>query len=75
MHDVYLLKSEADPARQYVGSTRDLRGRLKEHNEGRSPHTAKFRPWLLIGYFAFVEEKTSVAFEEYLKSGSGCAFI
>jgi putative endonuclease len=75
MHYVYLLKSEADPGKQYVGSTRDLRGRLKEHNEGRSPHTAKFRPWLLIAYFAFAEERTAVTFERYLKSGSGRAFI
>ena len=54
--------------------TRDLRKRLKAHNESRSPHTAKFRPWLLIAYFAFANEKTVVAFERYLKSGSGRHF-
>jgi putative endonuclease len=75
MHYVYLLKSETHPRKQYIGSTRDLRGRLKAHNEGRSPHTAKFRPWLLVAYFAFADEKTALAFEKYLNSGSGRAFI
>jgi tRNA U34 5-carboxymethylaminomethyl modifying GTPase MnmE/TrmE len=32
----------------YVGLTRDLRQRLRDHNEGRSQHTAKFRPWIPI---------------------------
>jgi len=75
MYYVYLLKSKSSPKKQYVGSTRDLRQRLKAHNESRSTHTAKFRPWLLIAYFAFAEEKTAIAFERYLKSGSGRAFI
>jgi putative endonuclease len=75
MHYVYLLKSESHPKQPYVGSTGDLRQRLKDHNEGRSPHTAKFRPWILVAYFAFVQEETAIAFEKYLKSGSGRAFI
>jgi predicted GIY-YIG superfamily endonuclease len=74
MHHVYLLKSKSSPRKQYVGSTSDLRQRLKAHNESRSPHTAKFRPWLLIAYFTFAEEKTAIAFERYLNSGSGRAF-
>jgi putative endonuclease len=75
MYYVYLLKSQSHPRQPYVGSTHDLRQRLTHHNEGRSPHTAKFRPWLLIAYFAFEEGKTAIAFEKYLKSGSGRAFI
>jgi putative endonuclease len=75
MHYVSLLKSKSFPSEQYVGSTCDLRQRLKAHNESRSPHTPKFRPWLLIAYFAFADEKTAIAFERYPKSGSGRAFI
>ena len=75
MHYVCLLKSEADPRKQYVHSTRDLRRRFKEHNDGHSAHTVKFRPWLLIAYFAFADEKAALAFEKYLKLGSGRAFI
>jgi putative endonuclease len=75
MRYVYLLKSESNPKQPYVGSTGDLRQRLKDHNDGRSPHTAKFRPWALVAYFAFVQEETAIDFEKYLKSGSGRAFI
>ena len=75
MYYVYLLKSKSSPRKQYVGSTRDLRQRLKAHNENRSPHIAKFRRWLLIAYFAFAEEKTTIVFERYLKSGSGRSFV
>jgi len=75
MYYVYLLQSQSRPNQPYVGSTRDLRRRLKDHNEGRSAHTAKFRPWILLTYAAFAEEKTAIAFEKYLKSGSGRAFI
>jgi len=74
MYYVYLLRSESHPKQLYVGSTRDLRQRLKDHNEGRCPYTAKFRPWILVAYFAFAQEKGAIAFEKYLKSGSGRAF-
>ena len=74
MYYVYLLQSQSRSDQQYVGSTRDLRRRLTDHNESRSIHTAKFRPWILLTYTAFAKEKTAIAFERYLKSGSGRAF-
>ena len=33
-HYVYVLASEADPARHYTGCTSDLPARLKTHNAG-----------------------------------------
>lgn len=74
MKYVYLLRSAADPARRYVGITDDLRARLRAHNAGRAKHTAKFRPWEIVAYFAFKESERAMAFERYLKSGSGNAF-
>jgi predicted GIY-YIG superfamily endonuclease len=74
MHYVYILQSEASPDEWYTGATDDLRQRLDLHNEGRSPHTAKHRPWQLVTYVAFREAATAYAFEKYLKSGSGRAF-
>ena len=35
---------------------------------------AKFRPWKVETYIAFESEEKSIAFEHYLKSGSGHAF-
>jgi len=72
---VYLLVSISHPTQHYIGLTRDLKKRVQDHNDGRSKHTAKFAPWKLAAYFAFADEKTAVAFEKYLKSGSGKAFL
>jgi predicted GIY-YIG superfamily endonuclease len=74
MHYVYLIKSVSQPNQRYIGITSDLKSRLKAHNEGRSPHTSKYRPWSLVTYLAFSEESKAVEFEIYLKSGSGHAF-
>jgi predicted GIY-YIG superfamily endonuclease len=72
---VYLLESVYYRGHLYIGITTDLRRRLQHHNEGKSPHTRKFKPWNLACYTAFGDEKTAYAFEKYLKSGSGKAFI
>ena len=74
MKYVYLLESIDHPDESYVGLTDDLRSRLKAHNSGQSPHTAKFKPWRLVTYLAFSDEAKAVAFERYLKSASGRAF-
>ncbi len=72
---VYLLESVHQRQQHYVGITRDLKQRLREHNEGKSPHTRKFKPWTLVAYIGFAEEPTALAFEKYLKSGSGKTFL
>ena len=74
MHYVYLLKSLSHGHQRYVGLTRDLRSRLKQHNAGASPHTSKYAPWTLVTYLAFSSQAQAEAFERYLKSGSGHAF-
>ena len=74
MHYVYLIKSTSHPDQKYIGITSDLKGRLKAHNGGHSPHTSKYKPWKLVTYLAFTDESKAVEFEWYLKSGSGHAF-
>ena len=74
MHYVYLLRSESSAEQTYIGLTDDLKSRLAKHNEGGSPHTAKYRPWKLVTYLAFSSREQASAFERYLKSGSGRAF-
>ncbi len=71
---VYLLESENYPGQRYVGITDDLKRRLSEHNAGKSAHTSKFAPWRLTTYVAFSDKAKAIAFERYLKSGSGHAF-
>ena len=71
---VYVLRSEADPTRYYTGLTSNLAGRLDAHNAGRVLHTADGKPWIIDVIVEFSDEGRAVAFERYLKSGSGNAF-
>ena len=74
MHYVYIVESESSLGRYYVGSTTNVRRRVDEHNEWKSVHTAKHRPWRLAIYIAIVDRGKAFKFERYLKSGSGRAF-
>lgn len=53
MFYTYILRSEADPGRHYIGWTDDLRRRLSEHNAGKCRHSSKHAPWEIQAYFAF----------------------
>ena len=73
MRYVYLLVSTSHLDQHYIGLTRDLKKRLKDHNEGRSKHTAKFIPWKLAAYFAFAGEKTAIEIwfgQDFLEASS-----
>ena len=74
MHIVYQLRSSIDSTQTYTGLTSDLKERLRKHNHGEVPHTAKFKPWYLVSYHAFASREKAATFEAYLKSGSGRAF-
>jgi len=72
-HYVYILKSE-NGRHRYVGVTEHLKERLQKHNGGGVPHTARHRPWRIANAFAFRSREKAIAFEAYLKSGSGREF-
>ncbi|OFW99620.1 MAG: excinuclease ABC subunit C [Alphaproteobacteria bacterium RIFCSPHIGHO2_12_FULL_63_12] len=74
MKYVYILESVEHPERFYVGVCDDLKARLLKHNTGGAPHTAKYKPWRIKTYLAFSDPDQAIAFEKYLKSGSGRAF-
>lgn len=71
---VYILRSLADRSRYYTGVTTDAAARLDAHNAGRSPHTAKWKPWQVDVLIEFSDQTRALASERYLKSGSGVAF-
>jgi putative endonuclease len=62
---VYLLQSSDFPERLYVGITSNVSRRLEAHNAGRSPHTAKYRPWKIIASIEFATEEKAIKFEKY----------
>ena len=74
MYYVYILKSSKS-GELYYGYTKDLKRRIKEHNEGRSRYTKGHLPVKLVFYSAFEKMNIAKDFELYLKSGSGKAFV
>ena len=52
----------------------DLDSRLKDHNQGKDPHTSKFKPWKIKTAIAFTDRNQALEFERYLKTPSGRAF-
>jgi predicted GIY-YIG superfamily endonuclease len=71
---VYVLRSDADPSRHYVGITHDVAARLEWHSHGPCGYTIANRPWSLVVTMEFSSERDARRFEKYLKSGSGRAF-
>jgi predicted GIY-YIG superfamily endonuclease len=74
MFYVYCIESRSLPGRRYTGFTENLRQRIADHNDGCNPSTAPGRPWIIKGYVAFDNKPAALAFERYLKTGSGHAF-
>ena len=71
---VYVLRSDQDPSRHYVGVSENVDNRLEWHNTGPAGQTVQHRPWSVVVVIEFADEKTAIKFEKYLKSGSGRAF-
>lgn len=59
----------------YVGWTKDLRKRFKEHNQGKNFSTKTKVPWLLIRYEAYLNEKDAKRREKYLKTNQGARLL
>ena len=71
---VYILRSDSNPDRHYVGITEDPKRRLEWHNHGPCGHTVRHRPWSLVVVLEFPAERRALRFERYLKTASGRAF-
>jgi putative endonuclease len=58
----------------YVGSTNDLRRRVRSHDNGEVLSTKAYLPVKLKTYVAVETETKARELEKYFKSGSGKAF-
>ena len=72
MYYVYSLKCRDG---YYVGCTDDLEDRLERHQKRQVQATAERLPLELDFYFVVKDKYKAFAFEKYLKSGSGRAFV
>lgn len=73
MHAVYILKC-ADNT-HYVGCTSNLENRLVRHNRKEVHYTKSRLPFKVVLTINFPDKYKAYAFEKYLKSGSGRAFM
>ena len=72
MYYVYILQLKNNS--YYHGFSTDLKQRFKAHQQGQVASTKNLRPVKLVFYASFLSENKAIAFEKYLKSGSGFAF-
>ncbi|MEA2077870.1 MAG: GIY-YIG nuclease family protein [Candidatus Marinimicrobia bacterium] len=73
MYYVYFPKSVKHDF-YYIGQTKDLKKRFKEHNDGLLQSTKHYAPFKLISYLAVNTRKQAEELEKYFKGGSGFAF-
>jgi len=71
---VYVLQSLQNKS-LYIGYTKDLKRRFKQHNSGIDTHTKKYTPWQLIHYEAYNNEYDAKRREKYLKTNQGSRLL
>jgi len=74
MYYTYVLLSEKD-SMFYTGTTKDLKKRLKQHNEGMVHSTSHRAPFKLIYYEACPCKEDAFQREKYLKNGKGKRYL
>ena len=71
MFFIYFLRSQANPAKTYIGYTNNIARRLHEHNSGQSAYTSRFMPWALDAAVLADSEEIAIKVEAYFKNTSG----
>ncbi|MBI4625562.1 MAG: GIY-YIG nuclease family protein [Verrucomicrobia bacterium] len=56
---IRLIESASDRGRHYVGQTGELKARLAQHNAGKSIHPCRYKPWNLVCYLGFADERAA----------------
>lgn len=69
MFYVYVLRD--GKGRLYIGYTKDLKERIKQHNSGKTWTTARMSDIELIFYEAFKSKLDAMRREKYLKTSKG----
>jgi len=74
MYYVYVIFSQKLKKR-YIGSTKNIDRRIKEHNLGKSKFTAAGISWKLVYKESFPTNNEARKRELFLKSGVGRKFL
>ena len=71
---VYIIRS-IHTKYTYIGSTNNVKRRIKEHNNGIVKSTKPYVPFKLKAYVAVETEGQARKLEKYFKTGSGKAIL
>ena len=74
MFYVYVLEAVNDSG-FYIGCTKNLKNRMKEHNAGRIKSTKNRLPMKLIYYEASLDRSDAFRREKYLKTTYGRRYV
>ncbi|MBI5613609.1 GIY-YIG nuclease family protein [Candidatus Gottesmanbacteria bacterium] len=74
MFYVYILRSKVDN-KLYSGYTNDLRRRFMEHNKGVVASTRYRKPFALIYYEAYLEQRDATSREKFFKTQWGRNYL
>ena len=64
---IYILKSVKGKAVTYVGYTKNLKNRLKLHNEGKGAKFTRGRKWKVIYKEKYISKKKAMSREYFIK--------
>ena len=71
---VYMLKSTGKKPVTYVGYTKDLKKRIKLHNNGKGAKFTRGRKWILIYKEKFLSKSEAISREYYIKKNRTLRF-
>ena len=75
MFYLYLLENKSDKS-WYIGSTSNLKRRIKDHQSGSGSRTTRLkRDWRLIYFEGYLNKLDALGREKFLKSGSGRNYL
>jgi len=74
MYYIYVIQSLTHNTR-YVGSTKNITDRIREHNIGKCRYTSSRSPWRLIYKEKYPTRGEAMKREKFLKSGQGRKFL
>ncbi|MBS3807775.1 MAG: GIY-YIG nuclease family protein [Bacteroidales bacterium] len=70
----YILYSNSQK-KYYIGSTSNLKNRLRDHNSGRSRYTSRGKPWDLIYSKEFTTHREALQLENKIKKRGARRFL
>ena len=72
---VYMLKSTGKKPVTYVGYTKDLKKRIRLHNNGKGAKFTRGRKWTLIYKEKYLSKSKAISREYYIKKNRTLRFI